>query len=42
MTAMDRHRCVLYCLSSMQGYIQDDLRKRQLISYFVEHFNGKS
>ena len=34
--------CVLYCLLSIQGYIQGAGRKRQLISYFVEHFNGNS
>ena len=42
MAAMGHHRCVLYCLFSMQGYIQSAVPKRPLISYFVKNFNGKS
>ena len=32
----------LYCLSTILGYVQGDPRQRQLLSSFVEHFNGKS
>ena len=26
----------------MRGYVQGALRKRQLLDFFAEHFNGKS
>ena len=35
-------RCVLYCFSIIRGYVQGALRKRQLLDFFAEHFNGKS
>ena len=35
-------RCVLYCMSTIRGYVQVGLRKRQLIGSSVEHFNRKS
>ena len=35
-------RFVLYCLSTILGYVQGDLRKRQLMGSFAEQFNVKS
>ena len=35
-------RFVLYCLSTILGYVQGDLRKRQLMGSFTEQFNVKS